>query len=183
MDSEQRSRSPQRADFWFALWAIIAITCLAMALFAAAFFHGRESDLARQLALARDQLRTQSFEITPLDEAFAILSAPDGRVAPFGRERASSPKGAVFVSASQGVLLVATGLSPAGPGKFYEMWLVPSHGMPQPAGGFVWRPNGTALHVHKGAVDLAATKAIEVTVEDQAGAPQPTSRPIVYVEL
>jgi hypothetical protein len=183
MDSEQRSRSPQRTGCWFALWAIVAITCLAMALFAAAFFHGRESDLARQLALARDQLRTQSVEITRLNEAFAILSAPDSLAAPFGRERASSPKGAVFVSASQGVLLVATGLPLAASGKAYEMWLVPSHGMPQPAGVFLLAPNGTAFYVHKGAVDLAATKAIEVTLENQAGAPEPTSPPIVYAEL
>jgi anti-sigma-K factor RskA len=184
MDSEQRSRSSPRAGCWFALWAIVAITCVAMALFAAAFFHGRESDLVRQLTLARDQLRMQSIEITRLNEAFAILSAPDSLAAPFGRERASSPKGAVFVSASQGVLLVATGLPPAGGGgKFYEMWLVPSHGMPQPAGGFAWHPNGTALYVHKGAVDLAAIKTIEVTLENQAGAPQPTSQPIIQADL
>jgi hypothetical protein len=183
MDSEQRSRSPQRGGFWFALWAIIAITCLAMALFAAAFFHGRESDLAHELALARDQLRAQSVAITRLDEAFAILSAPDSVAAPFGRERASSPKGAVFVSASQGVLFIATGLPPKDAGQFYEIWLVPSHGMPQPIGGFARHPNGTALFVHKGPVDLAATKAIEVTLENQAGAPEPTSPPIVYAEL
>jgi hypothetical protein len=181
MDSEQRSRSPQRAGCWFALWAIVAITCLAMALFAAAFFHGRESDLARQLALARDQLRSQSIAMTRFNEAFTILRAPDTRVSSFGREQ--RPQGAVFVSASQGVLLVATGLPPAGGGKFYEMWLVPSHGMPQPAGDFPWHPDGTALYIHKGAVDLATTKAIEVTLENQAGAPQPTSPPIIRAEL
>jgi hypothetical protein len=181
MDSEQRSRSPQRADFWFALWAIIAITCLAMTLFAAAFFHGRESDLARQLVLARDQLRAQSIAMTRFNEASTILRAPDTLVSSFGRNEL--PQGAVFVSASQGVLLVAYALPPAAPGKAYEMWLVPKHGMPQPAGLFQPAGDSTALYVHKGAVDLAATKAIEVTLESQAGAPQPTSRPIVYAEL
>lgn len=183
MDSEQRSCPQQRAGCWVALWAIVAITCLAMALFAAAFFHGRESDLARQLALARDRLRTQSVEITRLNEAFAILSAPDSLAAPFRRGRASSPKGAVFVSASQGVLLVATSLPPAAPGKAYELWLVPSHGMPQSAGMFQPAADNAALYVHKGAVDLTTTKAIEVTLENQGGAPQPTSPPIVYAEL
>jgi anti-sigma-K factor RskA len=181
MDSEQRSRSPQRAGGWFALWAIVAITCLAMALFAAAFFHGRESDLARQLALAREQLRLQSITTTRFNEAFTILRAPDTLVSSFGRDQ--RPQGAVFVSGSQGVLLVAYALSPAAPGKVYEMWLVPRHGMPQPAGLVQPAADNTALYVRKGAVDPAAIKAIEVTLENQGGSPQPTAQPVIRSEL
>jgi hypothetical protein len=163
------------------LWAIAAITCLAMALFAATFFRGRETDLARQLALAREQLRAQSIALTRLNEAFAVLRAIDTHAASFGRDR--TPQGTVFVSPSQGVLLVADDLPPAAPGKIYEMWLVPKRGMPQPAGLFQPTPDTTALYVHKGAVDLAATKGVEVTIEDSAGAPQPTSQPVILATL
>jgi anti-sigma-K factor RskA len=181
MDSEQRSRSPRRAGLWFALWAIVAIICVAMALFAAAFFHGRESDLARQLALARDQLRAQSIAMMRSNEAFAILRAPDTLVSSFGRD--TRPQGVVFVSASQGVLLVAYALPPAAPGKTYEMWLIPRRGMPQSAGSLQPAADNTALYVYKRAVDLAATKAVEVTLEDQAGAPQPNAPAVIRAEF
>jgi Anti-sigma-K factor rskA len=181
MHSEQPPRSPQRAGWWTALWAIAAITCLAMALFAAAFFRGRETDLMRELALAREQLRAQSIEFTRLNEALATLRAPNTLVTSFGGNQ--RPQGAVFVSASQGTLLVAYDLPPAAPGKVYEMWVVPKHGMPEPAGMFYSTADNTALNVHKGAVDLAATRAVEVTLENEGGAPQPTSAPLILATL
>ena len=181
MHSEQPPRSSQRAGWWTAVWAIAAITCLAMALFAAAFFHGRESDLLRQLALAREQLRAQSIESAGLNEALAILRAPDALVTSFDRGQRS--QGAAFVSASQGVLLVAYGLPPAAPGKVYEMWVVPKHGVPQSAGLFHLTSDTTALFVRKGPIELTATRAIEVTLENAGGAPQPTSPPLVLAEL
>jgi hypothetical protein len=152
-----------------------------MALFAATFFRGRETDLAQQLALAREQLRTQSIALTRLNEAFSILRAPDTLAASFGRDH--PPQGTVFVSASQGVLLVAYNLPSTAPGKIYEMWLVPKQGMPQPAGLFRPMPDTTAIYVYKGAVDLAATKAVEVTLENEAGASQPASSPVIFATL
>ncbi len=154
---------------------IASIGCLAVALFAAAFFHGREVDLARQIALAREQLRTQSIALTRSNEALVILRAPDTRVFSFGGEHPL--EGAIFASQSQGILLVAYGLAPAAPGKVYQMWLVPRHGMPRPAGVFAGTADSTALHVYKETVDLAAIASIEVTLETQPGAGQPASQP------
>jgi hypothetical protein len=40
--------------------------------------------------------------------------------------------------------------------------------------------DGTALHVQRGSVDVNATSAVAVTLENEGGAPQPTS-PILIV--
>jgi hypothetical protein len=181
MDSNQASRPPQRTGLWTAVWAIAAITCLAMAIFAAAFFHGREADLGRELRIAREQLRIESIAADRMNQAFGILRAPDALVFAFGREHL--PQGAVFASGSHGVLLVAYGLAPAASGKVYETWLVPKHGMPQSAGTFAGTSDNTALHVYAATVDLTAIEAVEVTLENQGGAPQPTSPPVIRVSL
>jgi anti-sigma-K factor RskA len=171
---------PRRAGLWAPVMGVAAIACLAMALFAASFFRGRERDLGQQLASAREQLRTQTLDLTRLTEAFAILNGPDTAVSSFGQGQTQPPKGKVFVNPAQGVVLVVANLPRAAAGKTYEMWLVPKSGMPQPAGLFQSAADGTALYVRKGPVDLAATKAVAVTLENAGGALQPTL-PILIV--
>jgi anti-sigma-K factor RskA len=170
----------RRAGWWAPVMGVAAVTCLAMALFAASFFRGRERDLSRELAAAREQLRTQTIDLTRLTEAFAILNGPDTAVSSFGQGQVQPPKGKVFVNPTQGVLLVVSNLPPAAAGKTYEMWLVPKRGMPQPAGLFQSAADGTALYIRKGPVDLAATSAVAVTLENAGGAAQPTL-PILIV--
>jgi hypothetical protein len=51
-----------------------------------------------------------------------------------------------------------------------------------PAGLFQTGANGTAAHLRKGPIDLDATAAVAVTLEDEAGAPQPTSQPILVAK-
>jgi anti-sigma-K factor RskA len=63
------------------------------------------------------------------------------------------------------------------------MWVIPAGGKPVPAGLFQTESNGTAVHLQKGPVDVAATGAIAVTLEAEGGAPQPTSQPIIVAPL
>jgi anti-sigma-K factor RskA len=63
------------------------------------------------------------------------------------------------------------------------MWLIPKGAKPVPAGLFQSRDDGSALHVRPGTVDLASTAAVAVTVENQAGADQPTTTPLIVASL
>jgi anti-sigma-K factor RskA len=85
----------------------------------------------------------------------------------------------VFLNPTQGVLLIASNLPPAPLGKLYEMWVIPKTGKPVAAGMFQSQSDGSAMHVRLGAVDLAATGVIAVTVENEAGVDQPTTTPVI----
>jgi hypothetical protein len=115
--------------------------------------------------------------------ALAILYAPRTIEATFGRAETQPPRGQVFVNPTQGVLLIASNLFPTPADKIYEMWLIPKGAKPVPAGLFQSYGDGQALHVHPGAVDIAATAAVAVTIENHAGADQPTTTPLIVAAL
>jgi hypothetical protein len=160
-------------------WTLSLALALALALFAAVYFGGRERDLANELARVREQNNRQTVELTRVNQAFAILTGADTVVTTFG-EGQPKPKGKVFVSPSQGVLLIAGNLPPAPSGKAYEMWIV-KDGKARAAGTFQSAPDGTALHIQRGSA--ANTDAVAVTLENEAGADQPTSTPLFAVPI
>jgi len=92
-------------------------------------------------------------------------------------------RGKVFLNPSQGVLLIASNLPRTPEGKLYEMWVIPKTGKPVAAGLFQSNTDGSAMHVRPGAVDVQATGAIAVTVEDQAGVDQPTTTPLIVAPV
>ena len=116
-------------------------------------------------------------------EALAILYGRRREEASFGGAQPQPPYGMVFVSPYRGVLLIASNLPYTAADKTYEMWLIPKGAKPVPAGLFQSSRDGQALHVRPGAVDIAATAAIAVTVENQAGALQPTTTPLIVAAL
>jgi hypothetical protein len=155
-------------------WSPFLGLALALSLFAVVYFYGRESETQKMVARLNDQLRQESIDLTKMNEAFAILNGADTTVTSFG----GGPKGKVFTSKSQGVLLIASNLPPAPAGKAYEMWVIPKGGKPVPAGLFQSDANGSAMHIQRGPV-VANADLVAVTLEDQAGAAQPTS-PVLF---
>ena len=151
---------------------------LAMALFAAVYFGGRERDLANELARVREQNNRQTVELTRVNQAFEILTGADTTVTPFGEGQANA-NGKVYVSPSRGVLLIAAGLPSPPPGKAYEMWIV-TDGKAKAAGMFQASSYGTAMHLQPGTV--ADHDAVAVTLENEAGAGQPSSTPLFVVK-
>ncbi|HEX5227350.1 MAG TPA: anti-sigma factor [Bryobacteraceae bacterium] len=115
--------------------------------------------------------------------AFAILYGPNTVEASFGGAQPRPPRGTVFVNPSQGVLLIASNLPPTPVDKIYEMWLIPKSANPVPAGLFQSFSDGQAMHIRPGAVDMASTAAVAVTVENAAGAAQPTTTPLIVAPL
>src|SRR4029077_5001691 len=124
----------------------------------------------------------KSAQLPRLNEAFALMNDPAAKQVVFG-ENAPKPRGRVFVNPQQGVLLLATNLTPAPSGKIYEMWIIPKGGAPAPAGLFQSQGDGTAMYLRKGALDMASTGAIAVTLEPEAGSQAPTTTPLIVAAL
>jgi anti-sigma-K factor RskA len=142
----------------------------ALSLVGAFYFEARESTSLHELANVRNQMRQQAVDLTRLNEAIAIMNGSDTKQVNFG----AGAKGKIFVNPTSGVLLIATNLPPAPAGKAYEMWVIPKGAKPVPAGMFQSQADGTAMHVQPGSVDANGV-TIAVTLEDEAGAAQPTS--------
>ena len=167
---------------WAPLWAVAAALSVAVAVYfgvEAQRDAGETQRLQAEMRTQIDEMRAQRTEIAQLTEAFAILNGPDTKEAVFGGARPQPPRGKAFLNPSQGVLLIASNLPPAPSGKLYEMWLIPKGGRPVAAGMFQAKTDGSAMHVRRGAVDVASTNAVAVTVENEAGADQPTSQPLI----
>jgi hypothetical protein len=63
------------------------------------------------------------------------------------------------------------------------MWVIAKSGNPVRAGMFQSESDGTAMHIQRGPVDVTATRAVAVTLENEAGADQPTSTPLIVAAL
>lgn len=176
----------QRRLGWVPAWAAAAaVLAIATVYFATGQRHwAQEAQRSDQQAQAlREQIRTQTSELTRLTEAFTIMNALETKEASFGTAQPKPPRGKVFINPVQGVLLMASNLPPAPAGKLYEMWMIPKNGKPLPAGLFQSENNGSAMHIQRGAVDLNSTGAVAVTVENERGADQPTSQPLIVAAL
>ena len=163
------------------VWAaVLAMTALVVV---AVYFAATSRQYAQAATRLRDQVRVQSGQIGRLTEAFAILAGPRTIEASFGGVQPKPPQGKVFVNPSRGVLLIASNLPRTPADKIYEMWIIPKAAKPVPAGLFQSQDDGNAMHVQPGTVDVPSTAAIAVTVENQAGADQPTTQPLIVAPL
>jgi hypothetical protein len=150
----------------------------ALALVATFYFSARERSSLEELANVRAEMRQQAVDLTRLNEAMGIMNGADTRQVNFG----AGPKGKVYVNPTGGVVLIASNLPPAPAGKTYEMWVIPKGAKPVPAGLFQSQADGTAMYIHAGPVDINGV-TIAVTLEDQAGAAQPTSTPLIAAPM
>ncbi len=143
------------------------------------YFGGRERSYMVEMGNLRTQMRQQNIELTRLTEIMTIVNGANTREVNFG----AGPKGKVFVNPSSGVVLMATNLPPAPSGKAYEMWVIPKTGKPVPAGMFQSQTDGSATNVQTGPIDIASLGAVAVTLEDAAGAAQPTTTPLIVATM
>jgi anti-sigma-K factor RskA len=157
----------QRGASWFLVWAMAAAVAV---LFLALIF------------VARDRGRYVN-EAERARAALSILYGPGTVEASFGGQQIQPPRGTVFVNPSRGVLLIASNLPRTAADKIYEMWIIPKGANPVTAGLFQSQADGNALHVQLGTVDMTTASAIAVTVENQAGASQPTTTPLIVAPL
>jgi anti-sigma-K factor RskA len=173
--------SEERKAGWIPWWAsALAVAALCVVAMYLALNSRRYEQTAARL---RTEMHEQAGQIARLTEAFAILSGPNTTEASFGGLQPKPPQGKVFLNPSRGVLLIASNLPRTAADKIYEMWIIPKGAKPVPAGLFQAQENGRAMHVQPGTVDVASTAAVAVTVENQGGADQPTTQPLIIAAL
>jgi anti-sigma-K factor RskA len=165
------------------VWGWAAWTAAAACLVAAAWFGVRAYRVSTELDTARQQMLTTDRELARVRLVLDVLNAPETRTIVFGQEKHEPPRGSVFVHPRMGVVLIASRLPQLAPGKAYEMWVIPKAGAPKPAGMFRSTAAGSAIHSIEGPVDVAATGAVAVTVEPEAGSSAPTSTPIIVAPV
>ncbi|HYZ85835.1 MAG TPA: anti-sigma factor [Bryobacteraceae bacterium] len=132
-----------------------------------------------ELRDTRAQLARSNMETQRVQDALSILNAPETKAVTFS----PGPRGRVFVNPSRGVLLIASNLPRVPEGKAYELWVIPKGGNPKPAGLFNSDTAGNVMYHSPGAVDLASTGAVAVSVEPESGSPQPTTTPVLVVPV
>jgi anti-sigma-K factor RskA len=100
--------------------------------------------------------------------AIDFLATPGTRQVSFG---AQGPHGSVLMQQEKGMLLVVVNLPAAPAGKMYETWVVPQDGAPKPVGQLESAKNGDAVGHIPGPLNLAAVKAVAVSVEPAGSHP------------
>ena len=173
------NRGWNRASHWAVAMVGLAVVALALV---ALWLGVSRREQSRVLAQLRQQAERKTVELTRFTEAFALMNDPAARQLVFGGKE-PKPRGRVFVNPKQGVLLLASNLTPTPSGKMYEMWIIPKAGAPAPAGLFQSQSDGTAMYLRKGALDMAIGGVIAVTLEPQAGSQAPTSTPLIVASL
>ena len=163
---------------WSWVWAVSAVALLAIAL----WLGNEERQRTRELADARKSLIEAGSQRDRLDQALQFLADPATQPASFGRDKTAPPRGYVFLHPQLGVMLIASNLPAAGPGKAYEMWVIPKGGAPRPAGLF--QSDGMrGLHILSGPIDVATLGVVAVTLEPATGSPAPTTMPIIAAAI
>lgn len=164
-------------------WTVGWVTVTAGLLVCAFWFNFEAQRRGDDLVAARVRIQQISADADQMRHALAFLHAPETRQVGFGKGAPAPPRGNVFVNPQMGVLLVASNLPPAPPGKRYEMWLIPKKGPPKPAGMFQADPRGDAMHMQSGPLDVADTGAVAVTMEPDNGSPAPTGAPVIVCSM
>jgi anti-sigma-K factor RskA len=166
--------NPQSGSRW--LWAMGFLTALSV--FFSVHIWMRHQDMHHEFFDVWLPNYTQlQAENTRMNETLALLEDPAAKEVTFGK----GARGRVVISPRHGVAFSGQNMASLAPGKTYEMWIIPKGGKPVPAGTFQPSPDGTALHLQTGAVDLASTAAVAVSIEQQGGVASPTPDQIIIV--
>jgi len=163
----ERSRLP-----WNLTWIGLSACLLAGLIYTGT----QRQSLQAELSAAQTQLESRN-------AALEFLRRPDTRLLKTGGQEPAQPVAKVFVNSGQGVLLVASNLPQLQAGRTYEMWVVPKAGGPRPMGLFKPAADGTAFHLHPGAVNLDEAAAVALSVEPEGGSPAPTTTPFLITPV
>jgi len=172
--NERRGGSP-----WWLFWAALAVFGFA----ATAYFSGRERQYVDETVRLRRQLESDTVQLAEWQQAPAILNARRVIEASVPPAAANGPSARIFADFGRGVVLVASRLPPAPPGKIYAMWVSGPGQPPAAAGTFQPQNDGSAIHVVRNAAAAGPGATVTVTLEDAGGAERPSSAPVLSVSF
>ncbi|MFE4633555.1 anti-sigma factor [Streptomyces sp. NPDC056773] len=126
----------------------------------------------RQVEQARTQARSAQAQVR---EFSAVLSAPDTRTV-HGRTSTGATTSVATSARLNKSVFAVTGLAPAPAGKTYQLWF-DDNGTMRPAG--LVHHDGTVLMQG----DPSRARAVGLTLEPDGGSPQPTTSPLLLLNL
>jgi anti-sigma-K factor RskA len=163
-------------------WGLIpAVIALGLLVWAGTLYR-QNDELHHNLASLAALYSNTTAQLNQAQDKLRLLSAPDAVQVSLGpASEPKKPRATTIYSPSQKrLMLVASNLAPAPPGKAYELWLIPMEGAPMPAGMFKPDEKGNAVMMDHQMPEGVTAKAFAVTLEDAAGSDKPTS-PILIV--
>ena len=165
---------PRSASRWIYTVAALAATCAGLIVFSIWSMQENKHLLNQfvDMRLQRNELRS----------ALQLMSEPETRTVQFGNIP-NAPRGRVFVSRSGGVVFAGNALPTVASGKAFELWVVPAHGAPIPAGVFQANASGSGVAITPANVTASGAKAVAVSIEPATGSTAPTTKPFLIVPL
>ena len=154
------SRRGRKITTWFAVAAAVLGIAMAGAVWRSVTLQSQVSQLATAAA-----------------DLNAVLTAPDAQTV---AQSVGDARATVVMSMSEGeAVLVTSGMAPAPAGSTYQVWFVGASGTAASAGFVPDGPSSATLLTG----DPASAVAVGVTVEPEGGSPQPTTTPLMVMEL
>jgi len=169
------ARARKRGFSWGALaWMAAAVIIVGLLV-------QQNANLRRRLAEVESNSQKQDQQLLEAKQILATLTSPEaehftlvaGKVPP-------QPQGkAIYVPSSGMLIFLASNMPAISPQKAYELWLIPTSGVPIPAGLFKPDARGTAVVVKPPLPTGVEAKTFAITVEPETGSSAPTSQPIM----
>lgn len=173
--------APERRSPW-SRWAWLGWASAAAMALLAALLWSENTSLKLILAAKNEESAQARRELEDLRRIAApILSPQTQRITVVSVKAAPQPQGkAFYLKSRNNLLFVASNMPQLPPHKAYELWLVPVDGAPIAAGVFKPDARGSGTIVNPPLPAGVEAKAFAITVEDEAGARQPTT-PIIMM--
>jgi anti-sigma-K factor RskA len=135
---------------------------------------------AQQLALLSNQQQSELDRARRVVDTLTAQDAMRVSVLPVGMKTPPPDGKAIYSRERNGLIFMASNLQPLPAQKAYELWLIPVHGAPSPAGVFKPDAHGSATVVNPPLPQGVEAKAFAITIEPEQGSTTPTM-PIVMV--
>jgi anti-sigma-K factor RskA len=176
-----RDRSRQaKASVWSWVW--VAPSLVALGVLIALGMEWRNAKvLHEENARLQQQLASEQASSAQARAIAETIMAPDAmRLTLVTANAPKQPMAhAIYSREKARVFLMANHLAPLGPGKMYELWLLPKSGAPVPAGMFNSDEAWNAEMLHGGLPQGMEAKGFAISIEPEHGSAAPSQTPIL----
>lgn len=163
---------------WSWSWGPITLALIVLAAVLFGRFEGAQQNARnanQRVTQAQQQLQTALGQIHALRAAAQLIAAP-GTLAAKVHATPPAAQGDMYLAPGRAAIVIASDLPAAPSGQGYELWVLPAAGNPVPAGMF--HPGADGAAVFSSPTKVTAASGLAVSLEPEAGSPQPTG-PIV----
>jgi anti-sigma-K factor RskA len=176
---EPRAGAVRARRVW---WVSVRWLATAALVLVAGWFWHQSDQLAQHVAQLEGESAQKQAQLERAREVVETLTATDAmRVTLVAAKTPPQPQGkAIYVRDRSSLIFLASNLPALPPQKAYELWLIPTSGVPIPAGVFKPDAQGSATLVNPPLPAGVEAKTFAITVEPEQGSLAPTM-PIVML--